>query len=96
MCFLIPQVTPPGVQPVDRSGSVDIVQEFIRVGLSVKATDAAGWTPLHVAVFMGRRTAAVQLLEHGAELHVQNERGQTAVDLCSDTWLREALCACAQ
>lgn len=74
-----------------RSGSLEAVRELVRAGVAVGATDVAGWTPLHVAVFVGRRSATVHLLENGAQLHAQNERGLTPVDLCSDSWLRDAI-----
>lgn len=76
-----------------RSGSLLVVRELVRAGVSVGATDVAGWTPLHVAVFMGRRSATVHLLDNGAQLHARNEGGLTPIDLCSDSWLREAITA---
>mmetsp|Transcript_86641 Transcript_86641/g.223146 ORF Transcript_86641/g.223146 Transcript_86641/m.223146 type:complete len:763 (-) Transcript_86641:116-2404(-) len=78
-----------------RSGSLAVVQDFIKRDLPLDATDIAGWTALHVALFMGRRTVAVHLMEKGADLSQRNVRGLAPVDLCSDVWLREAINSCA-
>eukprot|EP00930_Biecheleria_cincta_P034720 TRINITY_DN23959_c0_g1_i2.p1 TRINITY_DN23959_c0_g1~~TRINITY_DN23959_c0_g1_i2.p1 ORF type:complete len:748 (-),score=139.28 TRINITY_DN23959_c0_g1_i2:238-2481(-) len=74
-----------------RKGSLAIVKEFIMRATSLNTTDAAGWTPLHVALFMGRRQVAMQLLQHGADPLLRNGRGQLPAELSSDVWLREAV-----
>eukprot|EP00747_Dinoflagellata_sp_TGD_P004143 gnl/TRDRNA2_/TRDRNA2_110698_c1_seq1.p1 gnl/TRDRNA2_/TRDRNA2_110698_c1~~gnl/TRDRNA2_/TRDRNA2_110698_c1_seq1.p1 ORF type:complete len:710 (-),score=80.27 gnl/TRDRNA2_/TRDRNA2_110698_c1_seq1:187-2229(-) len=53
--------------------------------------DAAGWTPLHVAVCMGRQDVVPYLLQGGAQLRIQNARGQMPEDLCSHPWMKEVL-----
>lgn len=78
-----------------RSGSLPIVQEFINRELPLDSTDVAGWTPLHVSLFMGRRSVAVLLMQNGADLHARNSRGQSPSELSSDVWLREAVSDCA-
>lgn len=78
-----------------RSGSLQVVREFISRGLPLDAVDIAGWTPLHVSLFMGRRSVALELLQFGADLSIRNGRGLLPSDLCSDVWLREAISACA-
>lgn len=75
-----------------RSGSVAIVTELLaQRKLAIDACDAAGWTALHVALFMGRRHISVMLMQRGANPTISNGRGQKAVELCSDVWLREAI-----
>lgn len=78
-----------------RKGSLAIVKEFIMRAVSLNTTDAAGWSPLHVALFMGRRQVAIQLLQHGADPLLRNSRGQLPAELSSDVWLREAVSKCA-
>jgi hypothetical protein len=58
------------------------------------ATDVSGWTALHVAMFMGRRAVALHLMEHGADLRVENGKGTTPAEICTDPWLREAAQSC--
>jgi len=48
------------------------------------ASDIAGWTPLHVAAFIGRREGAVRLLSARADAGAVNLSRQTPLHLCSD------------
>eukprot|EP00404_Azadinium_spinosum_P032079 CAMPEP_0180572260 /NCGR_PEP_ID=MMETSP1037_2-20121125/9155_1 /TAXON_ID=632150 /ORGANISM="Azadinium spinosum, Strain 3D9" /LENGTH=745 /DNA_ID=CAMNT_0022589627 /DNA_START=37 /DNA_END=2271 /DNA_ORIENTATION=+ len=73
-----------------RSGSLLIVSDLVSRGVPMDLTDIAGWTALHVALFMGRRGAALHLMEHGADPMQHNAKGLVPADLCSDSWLREA------
>ncbi|CAE6936330.1 Arfgef1 [Symbiodinium natans] len=57
----------------------------------LQATDEAGWTPLHVAAFMGRQDVVRVLLRNGANTLVRTNKGQFAVDLCSDVATRRLL-----
>mmetsp|Transcript_54459 Transcript_54459/g.100687 ORF Transcript_54459/g.100687 Transcript_54459/m.100687 type:complete len:740 (+) Transcript_54459:62-2281(+) len=66
-----------------RTGSLPIVKDLVRRGKNVDVTDIAGWTPLHVAVCMGRQDVALYLLQCGAMPHVMNMRGQMPEDICS-------------
>ena len=38
-----------------------------------------------------RQTSGVMLMQRGANPAISNGRGQKAVELCSDVWLREAI-----
>lgn len=74
-----------------RSGSPAIVQALLDSAAdedkdkkALQAADIAGWTPLHIAVFMGRNEVAVALLKAGAGLQIKNLAGQIPADLCSD------------
>jgi len=73
-----------------RTGSLAIVKELVRRGLSVNAVDAAGWTPLHVAACMGRDEVTFYLLKAGAS-QIANGRGQVPVDLTSRHVMKEAV-----
>jgi len=75
-----------------RSGAMSIVELFMGVdddssnaGASMfSAVDVVGWTPLHVAIFMGRCDLVEKLLKHGANLERRTLANQAAIDLCSD------------
>jgi len=55
------------------------------------AIDVAGWTPLHVAVFMGRSDVVSMLLEAGASPLAHTLTGRTILDLCSDLRTHEVI-----
>ncbi|CAJ1395293.1 unnamed protein product [Effrenium voratum] len=78
-----------------RVGAVAIVAELLaQPGApkgAVDATDCAGWAPLHVALFMGRRQVSMLLLQQGADPFLRTLRGQTPAELSSDLWLREVV-----
>jgi len=57
------------------------------------AIDVAGWTPLHVAVFMGRPDVVSMLLEEGASPLAHTLTGRTILDLCSDLRTHEVIMA---
>eukprot|EP00747_Dinoflagellata_sp_TGD_P091463 gnl/TRDRNA2_/TRDRNA2_165062_c1_seq1.p1 gnl/TRDRNA2_/TRDRNA2_165062_c1~~gnl/TRDRNA2_/TRDRNA2_165062_c1_seq1.p1 ORF type:complete len:666 (+),score=112.35 gnl/TRDRNA2_/TRDRNA2_165062_c1_seq1:128-1999(+) len=59
-----------------------VVQDLVRRKCSPNMPDVAGWTPLHVAVCMGRQDVSLYLLQSGAMLK-KNIRGQTPTELCS-------------
>jgi len=74
-----------------RSGSCLIVQELLKNGLPLDATDSAGWTPLHIAAVMGRRDVTLLLLRVCANVAARNKNGLTPAALCSDPGTREVL-----
>ena len=75
-----------------RSGSLAVIKEILKQRkLSLDATDASGWSPMHVALFMGRRQVCVLLMQKGCDPLLRTHRGQTPVELVSDVWLREAM-----
>lgn len=67
-----------------RGGSLHIVEQLVDARARIDAGDKSAWQPLHVAAFIGRRDIVVALLQRGADLQSSNERGQTALELCSD------------
>jgi len=74
-----------------RTGSLPVVKDLVRRGLSVDAADSAGWTPLHVAVCMGRQDVSLYLLQSGAKPQVMNVRGQAPDELCSHRCTKEVV-----
>lgn len=74
-----------------RTGSLPVVKDLVRRGVGINAPDNAGWTPLHVAVCMGRQDVAVYLLQHGAKPDAVNLRGQIPGDLCSHRNTKEVV-----
>jgi len=74
-----------GIRDDDKGKEVEkLVVVAGRVAGPAAAVDVAGWTPLHIAAFMGRRDITALLLRFKASLEQANHAGQTAADLCSD------------
>jgi len=71
-----------------RTGSLPVILELLEHGIGF-AGDCAGWTPLHIAVFMCRRDVVHCLLKANASLQERNLKGQTPLDLCTDPKTRE-------
>lgn len=78
-----------------RNGSSGIINTLLDAdeseGGSLAAIDIAGWTPLHVAVFMGRPDVVAPLLKAGASPDRRTLSGQSAADLCSDARTRDLI-----
>uniref|UniRef100_A0A7S4R684 SEC7 domain-containing protein n=1 Tax=Alexandrium monilatum TaxID=311494 RepID=A0A7S4R684_9DINO len=74
-----------------RTGSVQVVRDLVRRGLSLNSADSMGWTPLHVASCMGRQDVSLYLLQSGATPHVKTAKGQTPEDLCSHPCTKEVV-----
>jgi ankyrin repeat protein len=55
----------------------------------VNALDNEGSTPLHLAISEARLDAVELLLDHGASVHVQNNRDETSFDIASARGLEE-------
>lgn len=76
-----------------RSGSLSVVRKLLRKAKTslVNLQDVAGWTPLHIASHMGRRTVVTRLLEAKANAVIKNCRGLTPWELCKDQGTLQAL-----
>lgn len=81
-----------------RSGSPAVVETLIAYADSkrldqnpVLAVDISGWTPLHIAAFMGRHEVVTILLKANAPIAQRNFAGHTPAELCSDTRTREVI-----
>jgi len=73
-----------------RSGSLSIVQELLRQGVA-HSCDRAGWTPLHISVFMCRHDVTLALLQSHPPLDCRTTKGHVPLDLCSDHWSRDII-----
>src|SRR5438067_9420096 len=57
------------------SGDEGAVRLFIEAGVDLELTNAVGWTPLMVAVFMGSEKNAALLIKAGARINCRDRRG---------------------
>src|SRR5947209_9715880 len=62
------------------TGDVVQMETLLAQGADVKARNAHGWTPLHVAAAGGDPTVVALLLRHGADVHAQSHIGTTPLD----------------
>ena len=88
-------------QAAQRAGQVllqateagDIVQmeALLAKGAEVNASNAHGWTPLHVAAAGGDPAVVALLLKHGAHVHAQSHIGTTPLDNATTRGGRQAV-----
>ncbi|XP_077963817.1 oxysterol-binding protein-related protein 1 isoform X4 [Gasterosteus aculeatus] len=57
----------------------------------INCTDLLGNTPLHSAAYRGQRPCVLKLLRGGASANVENNKGQTALDLASSAAIKLVL-----
>ena len=57
--------------------ALDAIELCLELGNDINAANEQGQTALHGAVYMGGTLLVPYLVEHGAKMDVQNERGQT-------------------
>jgi|GEM_PF-424261 len=62
-----------------REDRLDPMEELVRQGANINATDDDGWTPLMYAVSADHKETAVSLLKHGATPDALNHRGLSAL-----------------
>ena len=74
-----------------RSGSVDLVREFLSKGHGPNTADAGGRTPLHLAAAGGERDVVVALLNKGAKIGVKDKAGSTPAAIALNAGHAEAL-----
>eukprot|EP00820_Chromera_velia_P028426 Cvel_11667.t1-p1 / transcript=Cvel_11667.t1 / gene=Cvel_11667 / organism=Chromera_velia_CCMP2878 / gene_product=hypothetical protein / transcript_product=hypothetical protein / location=Cvel_scaffold739:67005-70016(+) / protein_length=609 / sequence_SO=supercontig / SO=protein_coding / is_pseudo=false len=73
-----------------RSGSLQVVDALLDAHADLEAIDVAHWSPLHVAMAMGRRAVALAFMRAGARMDVRTRHGQVPSDLCGDRVLKTA------
>jgi uncharacterized protein len=61
------------------AGRVDILERLLAANPEITRQTTDGWTPLHLAAFLGRTEAALRLIEAGADLKAisENTTGNT-------------------
>ncbi len=64
-----------------RLGSIDEIAVLANAGADVNAAGDLGNTPLHQAAMAGRIASVQKLLELGGDPKLENEFGQTALDV---------------
>ena len=66
--------------------SLVAVQEVLKRGAKLDIVDKAGWSPLHFATFFSDQTDVMKLLlDAGANVNAQNDRGITALYFAAAT-----------
>ncbi|KAI8099769.1 ankyrin repeat-containing domain protein [Halteromyces radiatus] len=68
-------------------GNTKAVQHFIHGGVKINSQNKMnGWTALHWASHRGQEDIVRLLLSNGADPTIKTNKGQTALDLCSDRY----------
>jgi hypothetical protein len=78
----------PSLNTLTVDNNLEAIQTLVENGADVNQTDLWGITPLHLAIFFGRRAIANYLLRLGVEKSVQIEdiNGDTPLDLVIRHW----------
>ena len=66
-------------------GNLELVEALINAGAPMECADYRGQTPLLLAVWGNHYTTTVFLLDHGANVHVEDQYGNTPLKTV-DTW----------
>ena len=62
------------------NGVIARVQAELDKGVDVNAKDEFGWTPLHLAAWVGHKEIAELLIENGTDVNAKDEEGFTPLD----------------
>ncbi|KAJ1479640.1 hypothetical protein T484DRAFT_1813490 [Baffinella frigidus] len=79
-----------------RDGNVELVNDILvgqggQMKVSIDAVTTGGQTPLHIAAKWGRLGVVNALVEGGANVSLQNDRGMTALDVAKDASVKAFL-----
>ena len=66
-------------------GNLELVEALIKSGMDLECTDYRGRSPLLLALWQGHYTTSVYLLDHGANIHVHDDYGNSSLKIV-DTW----------
>lgn len=64
-----------------RSGDISRVDELLRRGANIHATDHNGSAPLHAAAIVGRLSMVKHLVARGARVNARDGTGATPLDM---------------
>jgi len=73
------------------AGDMVQMEALLAKGAEVNASNAYGWTPLHVAAAGGDPAVVALLLKHGAHVHAQSHIGTTPLDNATTRGGRQAV-----
>ncbi len=73
------------------AGDLAQMQVLLKQGADVRARNAQGWTPLHIAAAGGDPAVVRLLLQHGAEVNAQSNVGITPLDNATARGGRQAV-----
>src|ERR1041385_4103553 len=73
------------------AGDVVQMEALLARGAEINASNAHGWTPLHVAAAGGDPAVIALLLQHGADVHAQSHIGTTPLDNATTRGGRKAV-----
>ncbi|AEW85391.1 ankyrin repeat domain-containing protein [Flavobacterium columnare NBRC 100251 = ATCC 23463] len=62
-----------------RTSNIEILDEFIKTGISVNYQGENGYTAIMIAAYNGQKKAVEFLLSKGADLCIKDKRGNTAL-----------------
>lgn len=83
--YVSPKDKETGLLKAASDGNLELVETLVNAGVSIECTDYRGRTPLLLAVWADHYTTAVFLLDHGANVHVQDDYGNSPIKTV-DTW----------
>ncbi|PKA65242.1 Ankyrin repeat domain-containing protein, chloroplastic [Apostasia shenzhenica] len=77
-----------------QKGHLDVVRILLSTGVSVKASNRKGMTPLHFAVQGSHQDLVKYLIRKGANLNAKNKSGETPIDLAKTDELKSLILHC--
>ncbi|KAJ2605452.1 hypothetical protein H4R99_001106 [Coemansia sp. RSA 1722] len=71
-------------------GNLKVVVAYLRNGIDVNCKNHMnGWTALHWACSRGHGRVVETLIRAGADVYVENAKGQRPIEVCKDNYTRE-------
>tara|TARA_B110000037_G_scaffold214964_1_gene271667 strand:+ start:501 stop:1229 length:729 start_codon:yes stop_codon:yes gene_type:complete len=83
--YAMPQDREDALLKAASGGNLELVEVLINAGTDIECADYRGRTSLLLAVWGGHYTTSVFLLDHGANIHVEDDYGNTPLKMV-ETW----------